>query len=518
MADSQVKSGNLLPPRQGIEVYGVKFTILSDGKVCANGTPTQEYAFSIAIPANISGDYYFSGCPSGGSYSSYDVFMYDKTAAARPKMWDGTTASLSDFGDSANNQVKIVAGHETEFRIRVRQGYELRNVIFSPYLREPTSPPHYMPYSSTGWYHSFRKLTTATELVENPLYSDGTAITAYTIKGNTVQDGTPTPSNPVEVNGVGVRTENLFNVIWESGSLGASGGAIADTNAIRTKSPISCEAEKTYTFVPDIDGYDSIWVNYYGTTNSRERIDTSGGTFITPQDCEQVRFRVTKTNIGVEPVQQYNAMFNEGSAAKPYEPDGYKIPISNGGVTTNIYLGSTQTVRQIKKLVLTGEESGWFLSGTNSYGIANYGLPNALISFIANIPISTHFVYQTTLQSDTKTEGIFTNAQLSLYVRVYAADLPNKTAFVNWLKAQYAAGTPVTVWYVLATPTTAAVNEPLMKIGTYADTLSNAASIPTTEGANSITVDTTVQPSEFTATWAGWHDSSVKEWDGSDWQ
>ena len=43
-------------------------------------------------------------------------------------------------------------------------------------------------------------------------------------------------------------------------------------------------------------------------------------------------------------------------------------------------------------------------------------------------------------------------------------------------------------------------------------------SIPTTEGANSITVDTTVQPSEFTATWTWWHDSSVKEYDGSDWQ
>lgn len=80
-----------------------------------------------------------------------------------------------------------------------------------------------------------------------------------------------------------------------------------------------------------------------------------------------------------------------------------------------------------------------------------------------------------------------------------------------WLAEQYANGTPVTIWYILATAETTAVNEPLMKIGTYADTLSNATAIPTTEGANSITVDTTVQPSEFTATWTGWHDASVKE-------
>lgn len=34
---------------------------------------------------------------------------------------------------------------------------------------------------------------------------------------------------------------------------------------------------------------------------------------------------------------------------------------------------------------------------------------------------------------------------------------------------------------------------------------------------DSYTVDTTVQPSEFTATWTGWHNASVKEWDGSQW-
>jgi hypothetical protein len=71
-------------------------------------------------------------------------------------------------------------------------------------------------------------------------------------------------------------------------------------------------------------------------------------------------------------------------------------------------------------------------------------------------------------------------------------------------------------YYVLRQTETATVNEPLMKIGTYADSISGV-SIPTTDGANTITVDTTVQPSEFTATWTGWHDSSVKEWDGSDW-
>jgi hypothetical protein len=108
---------------------------------------------------------------------------------------------------------------------------------------------------------------------------------------------------------------------------------------------------------------------------------------------------------------------------------------------------------------------------------------------------------------------------ISSAYRLYIRDssISSVNDLKSWLAAQYANGTPVTIWYVLATPETAAINEPLMKIGNYADTLSNAASIPTTEGANSITVDTTVQPSEFTVTWTGWHNASVKEWDGQNW-
>ena len=78
-----------------------------------------------------------------------------------------------------------------------------------------------------------------------------------------------------------------------------------------------------------------------------------------------------------------------------------------------------------------------------------------------------------------------------------------KTKVASYLAAQYAAGTPVTVWYVLETPETAVVNEPLMKIGDYADSLST--SIPTIDGANALSVGTTVQPSEVTATYHGWH-------------
>lgn len=264
-------------------------------------------------------------------------------------------------------------------------------------------------YNGSTWENTIaRKYETKSEIIVPPItiYADGSNITTYTIKGNAVQNGTPTPSAPIAVQGVGE---------LDSGQ--------------------------------------------------------------------------------------------------------YKIPISNGQQTTNIYLGSTQTVRRIKKLVLSGDENFDYYSVAQG-SLFRLTLNNSPVkSQLSEMAKCSHYeVVIATNRTNMTLSGILTVGSNVTTMDFINNDYNNATEFKAHLAAQYAAGTPVTVWYVLATPTTAAVNEPLMKIGDYADTLSNAASIPTTEGANSITVDTTVQPSEFTATWAGWHDSSVKEWDGSDWQ
>ena len=268
-------------------------------------------------------------------------------------------------------------------------------------------------YDGSQWEHSLRKLTTATEAVENPLYSDGTAITAYTLKGNTVQNGTPTPSNPVPVVGVG-------------------------------------------------------------------ELETTG------------------------------------------EHTGeYKIPILNG-VTTNIDLGSTQTVRAIGKRVYDGTEN-WALHGglSNVFWIDDYQ-DGYVDNTVSNFALSSEYVQRQYNAVASLSNGQFVygtpSGSSTKRILIKNTNCATKEDWIAYLQTQYAAGTPVTVWYVLATATTGIVNEPLMKIGDYVDTLSNAVAIPTTEGANSITVDTTVQPSEFTATWTGWHDSSVKEYDGTNWQ
>lgn len=180
----------------------------------------------------------------------------------------------------------------------------------------------------------------------------------------------------------------------------------------------------------------------------------------------------------------------------------YKIPISSGGVTTNIYLGSTQTVRAIKKLVLTGDED-WEYQATYLRSVIT--INNIFVSGLRTTPFfCTHYIpisdgrpiADVPLNAAYLAESWTNTATLNIKTDAYttAAD------FKAYLAAQYANGTPVTVWYILATPQTAAINEPLMKIVTYADTLSKeqaGVEIPTVNGSNTLDVDTTVKPSNI---------------------
>lgn len=181
----------------------------------------------------------------------------------------------------------------------------------------------------------------------------------------------------------------------------------------------------------------------------------------------------------------------------------YKIPILCGGVTTDVYLGEVPTTRYIKKLVLTGEESGtWSQNPTITTGNAFYNEQSTIFpNYSPNkIGYCTHFA---TTTSSAVREGVYWGANIN-FITDINDNIDTSAKWKQYIAAQYAAGTPVTVWYVLATSTTGIINEPLMKIGDYADEVSNI-SIPVTAGGDTLSVDTTVQPSEATVNYKGWH-------------
>jgi hypothetical protein len=145
--------------------------------------------------------------------------------------------------------------------------------------------------------------------------------------------------------------------------------------------------------------------------------------------------------------------------------------------------------------VLTGEEN-W---NENTSGVNTFR--GQLLLTQAQFPLTEGYCTHTTflirgVSADTVLCGIVNNY---LYLRLSRTIANTLDEFKSYLATQYANGTPVAVWYVLANEETGIVNEPLMKIGDYSDTVSMeqaGVQIPTLNGQTVIDVDTTLKPSE----------------------
>lgn len=169
----------------------------------------------------------------------------------------------------------------------------------------------------------------------------------------------------------------------------------------------------------------------------------------------------------------------------------YVLPILCGGATTNYYLNepirkfgayidsanNVAVTRKIKKLVLTGNES-IDVSTNGDYTFFQITLSNFLSGSGENSYCS-HFAYNAIYTSNTDI-GYFITSGGALRIRPENVNGMTKAEFASWIADQYAANTPVTFYYILSTEETESVTAP---------------SIPTTKGSNTLTIDTTIQPS-----------------------
>lgn len=358
--------------------------------------------------------------------------------------------------------------------------------------------------SDNQWYDvPYYQHKTATDTLTLPavIYPNDTSITVG-LKGNEEHTGTPTPDSPIMPEGCGERTENLaygringVNISPEGiiARLGGYDVAIGhvESGVVYT---VNSYVLAFYTNEPVLGSVS------YDSTRIVETVGTPM-TFTAPI-TGYVAFRL---NSGEQ------AMLNTGSTALPYEPFGVKIPISSAGQTTPVYLGQVQTVRQIKKLVLTGEEAIYIYSGSASR-IGFYIILSDMMSNARHNGFCTHFIPQIT-PNGSAINGVTFGAGNKYVFFTFSVDTATELNLTDidsikaYLAQQYANGTPVTAWYVLETAETGIINEPLMRIGDYADSLTTSVSC--TAGENSFDVDTTVVPSEVTAGFSGWHPVSA---------
>ena len=327
-----------------------------------------------------------------------------------------------------------------------------------------------------------------------PLYYNGKGydLTDYRISGNTVQDGTPSVDAPVDATGSGVRTGNLAK-FWRTAYVRATDGALIEQKRNGMAYPIKLLTGQTITFSDRSENYSrgfAVFQEFDGTSLSGLILrELTTYTYTATENCYIVVWCnydnttiITNANFGL-----CKPMLNLGSTALPYEPYGVKLPLTVNTTEYPIYLGQVETTRRVKKLVLTGMEN-WNEGTSNYYFFINVsgrgeGIPNS-----------------TALSTHTESGVVVNNNGAALFFKKSVFVHSSLADFKSYLAAQYAAGTPVTVWYVLATEETGVVNEPLMKIGDYADTVSAAqtgVTIPTVSGANVLDMTSPVKPSEM---------------------
>lgn len=320
----------------------------------------------------------------------------------------------------------------------------------------------------------------------------------WSITGNTVQNGTPTPENPVEVQAVGDRTGNLFDystirtgyrIIWATGADYTDNTAMM-SDYIKVKNTTYRCSDKAVIICYDGNK------NYLGALNSSMVVEKEAGAFygmftINDNECKFIKLLAYQGF-----VIGNKTMLNEGSTPLPYEPYGYKIPVVTSAdgtepITTPIYLPTplysgevikSDGSREVKwgKIVLTGEEKIAFAgtAGTSyRYDFTNIKTISQIKYARKNSKI-THFE-QCNMPTIDVVGYDWHGGSFHLMIMTTQSTI-NK--FKDWLKSQYAAGTPITIWYQLAESTTETFTAP---------------QIPTLNGTTVIDVDTTVKPTEM---------------------
>lgn len=359
---------------------------------------------------------------------------------------------------------------------------------------------------------------------------NGSPLISLSMLGNTKQTGTPTPDNIIMPDFCGVRTGNLIpypydlpttetsGVIFSvdsDGRITATGRTTANITAV-IRYNIGMLTAGTYTF--SVTGKHEGLILYVRDMVAQKTIadilsgSTSKSTTFALAENTSNNIRVYMTRgVGYDVNFDCTVQIESGSTATEHEPYGYKIPLTCAGQTVPVYLGQTQTVRRVKKLVLTGEETWGKDNDFDDPLLGDYFYTNFISEMLPySSLISSHFI--------TGNKNIINSVWVSLTDRPRIGvtisknytgiiDTDNKqeriSKFKTYLASEYAAGHPVTIWYVLAEPETAIVNEPLCKIGDYADELHSTdagVSIPTANGDNTLTVDTDLQPSSMKIT------------------
>ena len=384
---------------------GVTFTVNSDGSITVNGTATSDADFML-LRGPIQGyseSYFLSGCPSGGSDTTYYIS-------------ENFTASK----DTGNGVVLNNLPSDQVWRIVIKSGTTVNNLVFRPMLNEGTEAK---PYSK--WFAGLKNVffkeivSTGKNLIPYP-YAKGT---------DTLNGVTFTVNNDGTITADGTAIENAI-FVFHNFDFSLSAGTY-------TVSGLENGGAKTYCLQISRDNYAENWNLYNG--NIQINLENTSSMLL-----QFVIYKgTTVNNVVLKP------MLNYGSSALSYEPYtsdtlSVKTPIELAEYDV-AYPETGETKRNSGKKVFDGTET-WEARGSAG-DLYRYG------AVLANVKTSGACVAN--LSGENSGASVAGNYFIDTEFKVFT-----NIATVDEWKAHLAeiatAGNPLTVIYETAEATTEA--------------------------------------------------------------
>ena len=424
-----VRTGNVMPAGEKKTVTINDITVESDGygHYHVYGTSTADVSAEFSLISGFTTPISISN----GGQGTLSFFNTQATKDVRFVFYNGAT-KIDDWGltptDRTNTVYNAIGNQYVDgVRITVSSGTTVDMILSPEFTNDGVLPTEFEPY---GW--------------KVPLEN----------RGENLFDKTSTDTT----NG------------YVSNSYIRNSGEITSNTGYNVSEYIAVTPETDYTIAHGgattpraICWYDSDKQYISGANFSGESTTVS-----IPANGRYVRFSILKSAIS-------EIMLSEGSTPKPYS--------TYLNATIPVYLGEVPTVRRVKKLVLDGTED--WVGNSKKDDEEIYQVYIAIASdagtLVATNVTCSHLPTLISASVTSIKQGISMRGLSSGIICGFAYDTvgivssDSYTSATNKVKAflasEYAAGHPVTVWYVLANEQTAIVNEPLCKISTYADEL-----------------------------------------------
>lgn len=403
---------------------GVTFTVNSDGSITVNGTATSDADFTL-LRGPIQGyseSYFLSGCPSGGSDTTYYIS-------------ENFTASK----DTGNGVVLNNLPSDQVWRIVIKSGTTVNNLVFRPMLNEGTEAKPYSKWFAGLKNASFEKIVST----GRNLYTSGD-----------LEYDSNSEVNNISSSGFFSFSKNIIQLINKERSITFSQKytliRIDYETYLRVSFLINYLDGTTY--IPEVaHNQESGREEDYTITFSLPEGKTvkSGGIWI--NDYSGTFQGAWKSR---------NNMLNIGASALPYEPyisdtlsAATPIELAEYDVA---YPETGETKRQSNTLTLDGTES--FASITNSAGATEIGV--SITGGFSNLNaincVANHFKEITRNEMWRASSGELVAAD-SDYIRFLSSQFGNDIqTFKAHLAELAAAGNPLTVTYKTAEATTEA--------------------------------------------------------------